>query len=365
MLQRNPLEPSDKIEKNPTLGEEKLPITPDGFVLTKGVDTYVEQGKVNKTLAMHKPLRDKFNESHPLVFSLLKRENFNPLLEEGLLNEKKRNHQGEFYLTHEAIALLVKHKILNHSSKRYDKNNIFVIHEEKHDLSAVLKSLSFKNHGDNAKIIHISMIHATTMYFRNIHGKIYGLMIDSEPRKDVIPELVSYTAKVLPEVMIFYNTAYLQMDYFSCSTFAIKCLMYFCKQGDEVFEHIKKSDLTKKEKNIYALSANILPAPLWKLTQRSQPDEKFLNSVVSQNKKMTLDNYLKEHSYLFSNRFYNLSAIRKKYHFFEQLEGFLETQLQDQEKNKLSQQLPSSLQKIVDDLGGKAKDQEKSLCVIS
>ncbi len=342
----------NKTEKEVFSFEEKS-ITTDGFVLTEGINTWNNTHTKHKTLALFDPWREEFKKSHPRVFSLLRREILNPILEEGVIkSNEQREHKGEFFLTHEAIALLVKHKIIDNPSPKYDKSNIFVLHEDKHDFAALLDSLSLDKHGKSAKIIHIISVHARALYLRNIHGTIYGLFIDSQPLTNDIPTLVKDCSQALPGSMMFYNTAQLQVDHFSCATFAIKCLMYFSKHGEEVFNAINKQHyLEKKEKNIYALLPNILPAPLWKLTQRTQPDKVFLEEIVSENKKMNLENYLKNHLTLFLNHHYNLSAIRKKYHYIDQLEKFLEAQLRDHDST-FTKQLPPELQSIVDNLGG-------------
>lgn len=338
---------SDSLDKKEDHEVKFIPITNDNFILTSGIDTFVHQGKKVKTLALPKRLRDEFYKTHPLAIDLLKQCSLNPLVEEGSY-KGKRDHEGELFFTYEFLALLVYHKIIMNPNKAYDKQNILVIDEEKSQLGLkdTLQKLALDKDGDNAKIIYISEIHARSLYLRNVKGQVMCFILDPEPDGDT--EIASIVADALPTARIIMNTTHLQVDYFSCGTFAIKALMYFAKQGDHFFDLIDKPKcLTKRAKNMYDLSEEHLPAPLWKLSQKSKPEKDKAEQRVSQKRQLTLKSYHEVESVTFFKRAYNVSAIQKKYKYITQLERFLRDQAPKLNHNVL---LKAPIKAIIDDL---------------
>jgi hypothetical protein len=337
----------DELEKKEDHEVKMMPITKEHFILTSGINTFLNKGKEVKTLALPKRLRDEFYKTHPLAIDLLKQCLLNPLVEEGSY-KGKRDHEGELFFTYEFLALLVYHKIIMNPNKAYDKQNILVIDEEKSQLGLkdTLQKLALDKDGDNAKILYISEIHARSLYLRNVKGQVMCFILDPEPDGDT--EIASIVADALPTARIIMNTTHLQVDYFSCGTFAIKALMYFAKQGDHFFDLIDKPKfLTKRAKNMYDLSEEHLPAPLWKLSQKSKPEKQMAEQMVSQKRQLTLKSYHEVESVTFFKRPYNVSAIQKKYKYITQLERFLRDQAPKLSHNVL---LEGPIKAIIDDL---------------
>jgi hypothetical protein len=347
--------------------EEKISsVTKDGFIRTAGVDTYVQKGKTVKTLALKKSLRNEFEKTHALTTALLRLNSLNPFLEEGCIDEKKRDHDGELFLTHEFLALLVYFKIIKHSSEKYDKTNI-VVFKETSDCSGlinILMTLSLKEDGNNAKLLYISGEHSISIYLRNIKGKLNCFIIDSDPSDEDNIETACIIAMALPGTNIIFSTTPLQVDYFSCGIFAMKALMYFSKQGEKIFDYVNQpSLLIKQDTNIYALSSNIyalssnkLPAPLWKLSQKSQPEGKMTEIQVSKRRELTLKAYHDAESATLFGRSYNLAAIRKKYRYIDQLEDALKKNFSENDLTFLSIRLnttssiPSPFEEIINEV---------------
>ncbi|RUR16034.1 hypothetical protein ELY21_13800 [Legionella sp. km535] len=73
------------------------------------VDSYINHGKKVGTAVIRSDKRQDFFARHPHVHQLLQREQTNPLLEEGKYwDERARDRLGEYYLTYEALTLLIE-----------------------------------------------------------------------------------------------------------------------------------------------------------------------------------------------------------------------------------------------------------------
>ncbi len=309
---------------------KNVSVTQDGFVLVSAVDTYVHPGAVINTVASEKNRREEFNKEHPLSTGILQRHPKNPLAEEGKINEVDRDHKGEYFLTYEFIALFVYFKIIQLAGEHYDKNNMYVIQEDVGEkLSNLLSSLKFAKEGDNAKIIYVSGVHAQTLYLRQVDGRVYCFVVDSEPSDNSTQQIVQ---TALPSACVLSNREQLQVDFFSCGTIAIKALMHVCKHGEDVFREKEHSKL---------------PLSLYKLSQRAKPEAKSAE-----------EKYQAAHAATFFNHTYNLAAIRKKYRYVKLLEQYLQKNLTSSEKEEMKQKrnLPASLKDIMRNLSGPQRD---------
>lgn len=296
---------------------------------TKAVDTYVHQGKVTGTLALQPDKRHRFFAERPRMLDLMLAEKENPLLEEGKNKTSSRERNGEFYLTAQAVDLLVKLKI-----SRHHQRNMFVLKNDEARLAATLKSLELKD-GEDAKIIYIAEIHACPFYLRNEKGKIKCFIVDSEAGVFDIPdEILRAVYKVFPDAVVYLSDTTQQKDFYSCATFAVKTMMYFAKHGDDIFGWLEAH--AKKEKKFGNLRYKVLPAvrlmpPLLKMCQDilKLPDES-LQAVVSQKKKMTLKQYLAEYAIRGNGKLFNASALLKKYKYLAELNDSLSSQSRPQ-----------------------------------
>ena len=210
------------------------------LILSEGVDTYVQPGFRIRQLAMQTEARDQYLEQYSPLISLLRRDDKNPLVEEGDYRDSlHRMKQGELYLTYEAIALLVEKKIRTHKSSKkslpYHSRNMYVIKNDLGNFEYILAGLALALN-DDAKVIYISGIHSVPIYLRNQQGRIRCLIVDSEADVNSYPhELMPVLYKVFPQLDLVMSSTKLQRDFYSCSTFAIKALMYFVKHGEDIF----------------------------------------------------------------------------------------------------------------------------------
>jgi len=92
----------------------------------------------------------------------------------------------------------------------------------------------------DAKIIYISGIHSIPFYLRNEEGVIKCFIVDPEAGVYGYPdEIIQRVRSVFPEADIILSSTTLQKDFYSCSTFAVKAVMYFVKHGQEIFSYLK------------------------------------------------------------------------------------------------------------------------------
>lgn len=345
-----------------TMFKHKLRPTNDAIVLTKGIDSYLRPGSSVTQLAMQTTARSQYFEQCLPLVSLLLRDDINPLVEEGVYIEAShRARQGEFYLIYEAIALLVEKKIRHHKPSKnslpYDSRNIYIIKNDPDNLEYILTHLNLEM-GRDAKIIYVSGVHSIPFYLRNQQGQIRCFLVDSEAQVNGLPDDIIYTIqKALPPIDLVVSTTTLQRDFYSCSTFAIKALMYFVKHGDEVFTWIDKvwnntlktiQQIDMGEVTYKTLNPDDLMPVLLKMAQTTFAlSSEVLASIVSSKKKMTLDNYFKYYHRQFDGKKINTAALVKKYNYFTLLNNYLQQITQDVSFSA-DTPLPKSMQKRVD-----------------
>ncbi len=308
-------------------------IQPKDLTYTSGIDTFINVGAKTNTLAVSPDIRNRFLSEHSYSASLLKREEANPLLEEGVWSAQQRGREGEYYLTHEALTLLIECDLKRHRHDQYDTRNIYVVKNDEQKLNYVLRGIEIN--ADDAKLVNISGIHAVPFYLRRHAGKMHCLIVDSEATKYDPPEAVMNAVRnVFPDVQIVLMKALLQKDYFSCTTFAYHALRYFCKHGKDVFPYIDKQinlQPVEGEVPVFFLPAHLVMPALLKMCQSPlQLSDEVLDKVVSRKANLTLRQYWQQHQYMLpDNKRINTSAIEKKYKYINKIEGFIDSHIKD------------------------------------
>ncbi|OGT63396.1 MAG: hypothetical protein A3E85_02490 [Gammaproteobacteria bacterium RIFCSPHIGHO2_12_FULL_45_12] len=302
----------------------------DDLAITYGIDTYVNPGQMKKTLSVKSRTRQLFFNTHQLVQRTLRESPNNPLLEEGNIDaaNKTREHEGEYYITISLLKRLIDIQIRQKSeieNSHYNANNLFCINinDDKNAFSKQLFELNLAS-GEDAKFIIVNHCHATTCYVRNVDGKIKVLLVDSEPSNNAYDDSYLKTIlRALPFSKIFITSTQLQRDYSSCSTFAIKSLMYFSKHGNEIFPLVDKRENFKSEHDSIAiLKPEKTPPKLLKMCQtRLELDATTLDTSV--NKKNTLKEYYQKHQ----KAGFNTAALFKTYQYFHLCEKSLVEEL--------------------------------------
>lgn len=303
---------------------------------TNGIDTYAEPGTQVGGLALALPPRHDFFSKHPQVATLLKREIENPLLEEGAYTDPAmRDKEGEYYLTYEAITLLIEKKIRNHKTKHqglvYNAKHLYVIKNDLDNFKCILTELDLHAEED-AKFIVISGIHSISVYLRNSQGTIRCFIIDPEATANEPPiALMETVLEVYPSAKVVLSSTLLQKDYYSCSTFAIKALLYFVKHGSKVFEYIdsqKTIKVTNNEAQYSRLKPQDLMPALLKMSQSKLPlSELALQSIVSHKQQLSLADYSKRYTLELGTKWFNTAALVKKYRYFLVLDAYLQKSL--------------------------------------
>ena len=296
-----------------------------------GVDTYVSYGQRINELTVHPAQRTLFFSENKHIKPLLLREKTNPLVEEGKYQHGSREREGELYLTYEALTLLVEKKIRMHKPKRngltYNSRNIFIIKNDAENLHKILLNIEFTINND-AKIIYISGIHSIPFYLRNEGGRIKCFIVDSEAGVQGYPvEIITAVKSIFPDADITLSSTTLQKDFYSCSTFAVKTLMYFVKHGHELFAYLDQAGTTQKTvhgHNCFTLPPNKLMPTLLKMSQSQLTlSDGALGSIVSHKKNTTLAKYLEEHTLNINEKSMNAAALLKKYKYFNELDTYI------------------------------------------
>jgi len=302
----------------------KVPDLKDIHV-TQAVDTYIHLGHTQAALAIKPEKRSAFFARHKEVETLLLREEENPLLEEGRITDDERDHSGEYYLTYEALTLLVEKKIRRHNTVRgqsYNVKNLFVLKNDISQLQSVLINLNLMS-GDDAKLIYISGVHAVPFYLHNEKGQIKCFIVDSEAGVYENPDdIINVVKSVFPSAKIYLNNTTLQKDFYSCATFAFKAMRYFAKHGSEVFPWLEKN--SGQEDEYYILPPERLMPSLLKMNQSKLVlSDELLDSVVSHKGKVTLREYYKRSVVVAEGKSFNSSALLKKYKYLFELNDYI------------------------------------------
>lgn len=292
-------------------------VTLDDIHYTQGKDTLINPGKLIGTLALKQAQRESFFATRPKVKHLLMLESPNPVLREA----PEETANGEFYFTYSALALLIDKKIRQHPT--HNTNNVFLINNNPNQLIDTLTNLNLATDED-AKFIYINQIHKIPFYIRNIGGNLHCFIVDSEiTEKGCI--ILRTIGSVLPKAKIIISTTLLQKDFFSCSIFSIKALMYFVKHGEEIFSYIEKAG-TFAANGYEKLAPEKLMPTLLKMCQTTLtlPDE-VLNTVVSHKRNLTLREYLQTYQWRYAKngKLFNAAALIKRYGYFNKLHTYL------------------------------------------
>jgi hypothetical protein len=295
----------------------------DGFVLTKGTDTYVHIGEEFSSLSLNLLDRSAFFRSHPEAAQMMQAHPLNPLLEEGFYETNNREKLGEYFLPFTAIKKLVERKIVakvDEPGTSYKVDYLILEENNKETLLKKLQEIPTLDEGKNILIGYVDEVHATGAYIQRSNGRLQCLLADPENPCEEHSILYQIISKVFPEIKIARLTAKLQLDYYSCSTFLIQFLMHTAKQGKQVWEYIESIEDFSTQKETYDIPPEKTPAALLKMAQKV--DYKLvspasLQQIVSVKKQKTLSCYVSDHSKTFRHKTYNLAAIRKKYRWLK------------------------------------------------
>lgn len=225
----------------------------------------------------------------------------NPLLEEGFYQSPdNRAHFGEFFIPFDAIKLIIKEKIENHLL--YRPTHVILVDNDTVELRNQLKAISL-DEGQNIMVGYIDGVHAIFAYIEMVEGKLRGVVVDSEHPGDDGQGIYSVIRGAFPGITLGHTKDSMQVDFYSCTTFMIKAMLEFAKDGRALTDEILSGQT---------------PAQLFKLSQRSIPPEQ-LDRIASKNKNLTLAQYLQQHNVVFDGKSYNAAALRKKYKYLHQL----------------------------------------------
>lgn len=334
-------------------------ISKHDLVYTLSIDTYINPGRPVKTLAVAGERRDSFFKQHHHVHHLLQHESTNPILEEGQQTAHTRSRLGEYYLTYDALQILIACH-LNKKPKTYNTDNIFVIKNEPSRLAFVLQHINFAI--NDAKFIYIDNIHAIAGYVGQYQQQVYCFIVDSEGSGNKLPNIIIDAVQhAIPTVQVIVSTTVLQKDYFSCSTMAYQCLRYFCQHGADIAPYLQTIineqyqaysqssyvcqmmtflwhqghsllwyfisliNLYLAPRPIIKLPAHQLMPALLKLCQsKITLPEDVLATKVSHKQQLTLQDYLQQHQVLtLHGHALNSSAIEKRYRYFTKIDDYL------------------------------------------
>lgn len=294
--------------------------------LNTGIDTYVRPGKTQNNLVIEEQKRAGFFKNHRNLHALLQREITNPVIEEGeFVSTEMRTRKGEHYLTYEAITLYIEHAIRGHKAYSngltYNSKNIFVLKNDEVALHNILQDLAIKINED-AKFIYIDAIHSIPFYIRNIQGRINCFFVDSESGKH--SRLIDIVKQTYSGARIFYSTVTLQKDFYSCSTFSIKTLLYFVKHGAELFPYLDANNSNMVDKNLYSVDeAHLMPVLLKMNQSRLALSDSNKDTIVSVKQKLTFEEYLKKYSVTIDGKSFNAAALIKKYKYFDVINKYI------------------------------------------
>jgi hypothetical protein len=301
-------------------------ILPSDIKYSIGIDTYVNRDSEQSGLVIDCSKRNAFFQERQSLHVLLEREATNPLLEEGsYISPKNRSRIGEHYLTHEALIMLVEKEIRNHKTSDkgfvYNSKNIFIVKNNLDNLGTILKDLVL-NPNQDAKFIYIMDIHSIPFYIRNINNTIYCFIVDSDG--DAPDSLIELLKEVYPKSVVFSSSVVLQKDFYSCTTFAFKCLKYFVKHGDEVFALLTSTNANLNTEDYITIDESRLPPTLLKMNQSlfTLSDE-ILQTKVSYKANLTLKDYLQRYTHVFVGKTFNSAALIKKYKYLDIIYTYL------------------------------------------
>ncbi|RUR16035.1 hypothetical protein ELY21_13805 [Legionella sp. km535] len=180
---------------------------------------------------------------------------------------------------------------------------------------------------EDAKLIYITGIHAVACYIRNERGHLKCVLVDSEGGDtDLALYILTGLQKQFPRITFYISTTRLQKDYYSCTTFAFKALLYFVKHGSEVFPWLEQKEFKqcKKDPRIVHLSSSDLMPVLFKMTQDfSVLSDSAFASLASHKRQTSLRDYINQHLLELHGKQVNSAALVKKYKCFSLLERYI------------------------------------------
>jgi hypothetical protein len=280
------------------------------YELRYGVDTYLQPGKVVKSLGLSKEARKHFNKTYEPVISMLRQDPKNPLLEEGFVSsendEDTRYREGECYITYEAAKLWLD-KVFNSKLKALQlPHHVYAAKET--EISRCLEEASQNTSIKTFTLIAFIGIHAVSVFIDHAQG--VSFILDSEPGTALDPLIAACKSK-FPRIRVIQPEPELrlQRDFYSCTTFALKEGRLYARIA-EAFSKLLVNNKTD------TLAITDMPAALLKMTQTPlnlTEDQK--NTVVSQKRNLTLFEYLKAHKF----GDFNTAALKTKLNILRQL----------------------------------------------
>lgn len=318
--------------RNNATGQE-MGVSAADLVYTEGVDTYANPGKVTRTLAVSKQARKAYFEKHEHIARLLLREETNPLLEEGGFSGGSREREGELYLTYEALTLLVESTLKKYENRmNADTQAIYVLRNDQDRLIEILRAIDF-NLARHAKIIYVDGIHSVPFILGCYMGRIHCFIVDSEAGEGDDPDdIINAVRMVFPSAVIALSDVLLQKDFYSCTTFAFKTLLYFIKHGHEVFPFLYRNRALVDSAQTYDFrvpAAKMMPELLKMAQDKIVFSQKLLDTVVSHASGLTLGLYLKKYAISTIKGPKNSAALLKKYLYMARIDACLSTSLAD------------------------------------
>lgn len=296
-----------ELVKNLDLLSTPQEMTDDGLALIQGNDAYVNKGQKLQRLSLNAVDRIRFFEEHPKAQELLRNVKSNPLVEEGFYDNKNKTGErfGEYFLPFKAVKKLVNLKIKGKTNCKAD--HVVLVEKDPSELTDQLKNIKLKE-GNNILIGYMDRADAVGAYIERIDGKLKCVVVDTKSSDENSP-VCHCIRSAFPGIDLKVVKEDLQVDYDCSSTVLIQSLMYFAKHGKEM---LGKMDEGKT------------PAALLKMAQRVgleslSPETK--DEIVSFKKGLTLGQYIQKHQVNIGGKTINAAAIRKKYHYFDQLEN--------------------------------------------
>ena len=334
LAEQGQLDPK-RLEQVKSLDHSTLldPLLPkeDQWVATKSVDTYLRDGQKKESLALNHLDRNLFFETNSGVLEQLMKNKSNPLLEEG--HYKSRERYGEHFIPFPLINQIIQKSVVakNHTDG-YNYNYLVMKSNNQEGLERKLRNCNLQD-GENILLGHIEGLHAATAYIEKNDGKIKVFLADPESPAEESSSLYQAIKAIFPEAKMIRMTAKLQIDFYSCSTFFIKSMMYFAKHGRELFKKIDHSDYLDEQDGIFDLIASKTPAALLKMaqsdliTEGEKPSQKHsivlpkehFQEVVSGKKKTTLQQYLDKNRVKIGDTTYNVAAADAKYRLLKKI----------------------------------------------
>jgi hypothetical protein len=302
-------------------------VTEDGLTVAEGRDTYVNPDCDTKIrdLTLDTSKRIEFFRQHPLTHEMLWKNEKNPLMEEGYIKDNSREYFGEPFLTLESAEILIPEKL---KAKGVEVNHYIFVDNDEHDLQQKLKDIEIKE-GESAIIGYCQGVHTVGVYLQRINGQLIAAYIDSESGDFVLGrnQCCKILLKTWPDIKLIRFDQTLQRDYYSCTTFACKGLLYFAKKGKEALVELAEAATEKGGDGSYVLSADKIPADLLKYSQYplfpegSDHDKSHITLPVELFE--GLSHGWRSNQVDLSGRSYNAGLLRKKLRYIDYLEGCL------------------------------------------